>query len=62
MATGLRSTRRIDSRCSARGSILLAFGVFAPLVSIPMLGHLNYFRNGQGDGVIVLILAGVGVC
>jgi len=30
------------------GSILLAFGVFAPLVSIPMLGHLNYFRNGQG--------------
>jgi hypothetical protein len=38
---------------------LLFFGVFAPIVSMPMLGTLNYFQNGKGDGMIVLALAGV---
>ena len=39
------------------GSITLFIGVFAPIVSIPLIGNANYFRNGQGDGTIVLILA-----
>ena len=36
------------------GSVLLIVGVFLPLVSAPSLGSINYFRNGSGDGVIVL--------
>ncbi len=39
------------------GSALLFIGVFLPLVSIPLLGSLNYFQNGRGDGVFVLLLA-----
>ena len=39
------------------GSIILFIGVFTPIVSVPILGSLNYFRNGEGDGAIVLILA-----
>lgn len=41
------------------GAVLLAFGVFAPLVSIPIAGTMNYFANGRGDGIIVLTMAGV---
>jgi hypothetical protein len=40
------------------GATLLAFGVFCPLVSIPIIGQVNYFQNGQGDGIIILVLAG----
>lgn len=39
------------------GSLILAIGVFTPIVSIPMAGNMNYFDNGNGDGVIVLVLA-----
>jgi hypothetical protein len=39
------------------GSILLFVGIFTPIVSLPIVGSMNYFRNGQGDGVFVLILA-----
>lgn len=39
------------------GAILLFAGTFAPLFSVPLLGHLNYFANGRGDGVIVILLA-----
>ncbi|MEI6703230.1 MAG: GYF domain-containing protein [Deltaproteobacteria bacterium] len=41
------------------GATLLAFGVFCPLVSVPMVGQMNYFQNGQGDGIFILGLAGV---
>jgi hypothetical protein len=27
-----------------------------PIVSIPIVGQMNYFQNGHGDGTIVLIL------
>ncbi len=40
------------------GSGLLAAGVFMPVLSVPIVGSVNYFRNGQGDGVIALALAG----
>jgi hypothetical protein len=39
------------------GSIALCIGVFAPLVSMPIVGAQNYFANGQGDGTMVLGLA-----
>jgi predicted RNA-binding Zn-ribbon protein involved in translation (DUF1610 family) len=39
------------------GSIILFVGVFTPIISIPVVGNMNYFQNGKGDGTIVLILA-----
>ncbi len=39
------------------GSIVLFVGVFAPIISAPFVGNVNYFQNGKGDGTIVLILA-----
>ncbi len=39
------------------GSAVLFVGVFAPIVSVPIMGNINYFNNGKGDGVIVLVLA-----
>ncbi|HKP52784.1 MAG TPA: hypothetical protein VJ183_09025 [Chloroflexia bacterium] len=41
------------------GAIILALGVFAPLVSVPILGSVNYIYNGRGDGMIILVLAGI---
>lgn len=41
------------------GSIILFIGVFMPIVSIPLMGNMNYFQNGKGDGAIVLVLAGI---
>ena len=38
---------------------LLFLGVFAPLVYVPIIGDINYFQNGKGDGVIILIIAAV---
>ncbi len=39
------------------GSALMFLGVFCPFVSVPIIGHLNYFQNGRGDGAIVLLFA-----
>ena len=39
------------------GSLVLFLGVFAPIVKIPILGSMNYFRNGSGDGVILIAMA-----
>jgi hypothetical protein len=36
------------------GSALLILGVFSPIVRLPAVGSLDYFRNGEGDGVFVL--------
>jgi hypothetical protein len=41
------------------GSLVLVLGVFSPLISHPIMGTINYFHNGKGDGVIVLVLAGI---
>ncbi|WP_160715791.1 hypothetical protein [Chitinophaga solisilvae] len=38
-------------------SCLLAVSVFLPLINIPFIGAVNYFKNGKGDGTIVLSLA-----
>lgn len=39
------------------GSVILFLGVFAPIVSIPIAGNMNYFQNGKGDGVIIIVIA-----
>jgi hypothetical protein len=39
------------------GSLILFIGVFTPIISLPIVGSLNYFQNGQGDGVIIIVLA-----
>jgi hypothetical protein len=41
------------------GSAVLSVGVLAPIISIPIIGTINYLMNGKGDGVIVLVLAGL---
>ena len=38
-------------------SVMLFIGVFTPIVSVPIMGNMNYFQNGGGDGIIVLVLA-----
>jgi hypothetical protein len=37
------------------GSIILFLGVFAPVVSVPIAGAMNYFQNGVADGSIVMV-------
>ena len=39
------------------GAMILFAGVFAPFVKMPLIGSVNYFLNGRGDGVVVLIFA-----
>jgi hypothetical protein len=39
------------------GSAILFVGVFLPIVRLPVVGDMNYFQNGRGDGVIVLVLS-----
>lgn len=41
------------------GSIVLFIGVFTPIVSVPIMGNMNYFQNGKGDGTLILILAAI---
>lgn len=43
------------------GASVLALGVFAPIVRLPIVGTMNYFHNGEGDGAILLALAAVSV-
>ncbi len=40
------------------GCFALIIGVFAPLMSAPFIGTINYFQGGEGDGVIILVIAG----
>jgi hypothetical protein len=39
------------------GAALLFVGAFMPIVSLPIVGNVNYFNNGQGDGVVLIGLA-----
>ena len=42
----------------ALGSCLaLILGCFAPIVSVPFLGNVNFYSDGHGDGVFVIGLA-----
>jgi hypothetical protein len=39
------------------GSAILFVGAFAPIVSVPQAGSLNYFQTGKGEGAVILLLA-----
>lgn len=39
------------------GSAILFVGAFMPIVSLPIVGSMNYFQNGRGDGVLIVVLA-----
>ena len=39
------------------GAALLFVGAFMPIVSAPIIGSLNYFQNGKGDGVVIVLMA-----
>lgn len=39
------------------GAAVLALGTFTPIINLPIVGSVNYFNNGQGDGVFILLLA-----
>jgi hypothetical protein len=41
------------------GSAILMIGVFMPIVSMPMVGTMTYFKNGEGDGSVVLALGAI---
>lgn len=47
-----------DSKTTALlGAALLFLGAFMPIISMPIMGSLNYFQNGTGDGTIIVLLA-----
>jgi hypothetical protein len=33
---------------------VMALGAFCPIVSLPIVGSMNYVKGGQGDGIFVL--------
>lgn len=39
------------------GSLLTLFGVFAPAVTIPLLGSMNHIENGRAAGVVLILAA-----
>lgn len=39
------------------GAFILLLGVFSPIINLPVVGTLNYFRNGTEDGVVLAALA-----
>ena len=41
------------------GCVSLFLGAFAPIVSLPVVGNLNYFQNGKGDGSLILVFVAV---
>lgn len=51
------ATHLNHKRLALAGSAILFIGIFCPLISLPILGSVNYFQNGEGDGVILLILS-----
>lgn len=42
------------------GAALLLIGAFLPIVSLPMIGSMDYFQNGRGDGIFAVGLAVIG--
>ena len=56
--------RPVDTRpgrqtLAVTAAILLIIGAFTPIVSFPFVGDIDFFREGYGDGYILLIMAGL---
>jgi hypothetical protein len=43
------------------GSLVIIIGVFAPVVSIPIIGSTNFYQNDKVEGILILILAAASV-
>jgi hypothetical protein len=54
LENALRGKRQLVSYV---GVFLLFIGVFLPIMKVPILGSVDYFRDGEGDGVIVLLFS-----
>lgn len=39
------------------GAAIIIAGVFAPIFHVPVTGSINYYHEGAGDGIIILLLA-----
>jgi hypothetical protein len=55
----MRQTGEFEYIIGVIGCIFLVIGCFTPLVSMPLFGSINYFHNGSGDGVFILILVAI---
>ena len=57
----IRRTPAVDKSTSVWlgliGCALLLTGVFVPIVNVPLIGGMNYFQNGKGDGVFIIAIA-----
>ncbi|MCK4850671.1 MAG: hypothetical protein KAT11_04925 [Phycisphaerae bacterium] len=53
--------RNMNLVLAAIAAFVIVVGVFLPVVKVPIIGSMNYFQNGQGDGVFVIILALIAV-
>jgi hypothetical protein len=41
------------------GAVFLFAGVFCPIISVPIMGSMNYFQNGRIEGVFVIVAAAI---
>jgi hypothetical protein len=60
------SERPTDTRpgrqtLAVTAGILLVLGAFQPIVSFPFIGDVDFFREGYGDGYILLAMAGLSI-
>lgn len=40
------------------GALVMAAGTVFPVVKMPIVGSINYIAGGQGNGVVIVIIAG----
>lgn len=52
-----RQNEPIQRILAIAGSLLLVLAPFAPFLSAPILGRITLFRQGKGDGVVLLVVA-----
>ena len=38
------------------GLAAIVIGCFGPAISLPIIGDISLFKNGEGDGVMILVL------
>ena len=56
-ATRSRSGLEVEAILALVAACILFVGVFLPALHIPLSGPVNYFQNGRGDGVLIIVLA-----
>jgi hypothetical protein len=56
-----RSIKQLTAhdKVALAGAVAMGAGTFLPIVKFPIVGSINYLAGGHGDGVTVLLVAGV---